>query len=535
MLGKRRYISRPSSNPLDPLRPSVPLPQFRPTAKPRTVPTHERRRAIGRRVVARRREACLPRLRPASEADLDVDYRARFPNINEAKVLRKIDARVVPVLCVLYLLAFLDRVNISNAALFGLKTDLKLTGTKYNNALVVFFVPYVLAEIPSNALLKHFKPHVWLPLCMFLFGLVSVCQGLVQNYSGLIACRFFLSGVFPACFYLIAMWYKRAEAQKRYSFFFSSTTLAGGFGGLLASAIGKMDGLRATMVGDGSSSSGAVTCVVSVVLYFTISDFPEEVTWLSPEEKEFVKARLHADVGQSRRHDPLTVRSVLSVFKDFKIIVGGFMYFGLIVPAYGYAYFAPAIIQTLGHSSIRTQLLSVPPWACAFALAMLTAAASDYLRHRFVFVLIPTAIALTGFIILLVVHDNAKLQYAALFLSAMGTYSAMPMIVCWFNTNLGGHQRRAVGTAWQVGFGNIGGIIAVYAFLSKDAPKYITGYSICIAFICLSVVADVVYFISLVAENRKRGRAEAQASAVLLTADEKTRMGDLNPDYRYFL
>ena len=83
---------------------------------------------------------------------------------------------------------------------------------------------------------------------MFLFGLITMLQGFTQNLSGLIATRFFLglveSGVFPACFYLIAMWYKRAEAQKRYSFFFSSTTLAGGFGGLLASAIGKMDGMR---------------------------------------------------------------------------------------------------------------------------------------------------------------------------------------------------------------------------------------------------------------------------------------------------
>ena len=83
---------------------------------------------------------------------------------------------------------------------------------------------------------------------MFFFGLITMLQGFTHNLSGLIATRFFLgvveSGVFPACFYHIAMWYKRAEAQKRYSFFFSSTTLAGGFGGLLASAIGKMDGMR---------------------------------------------------------------------------------------------------------------------------------------------------------------------------------------------------------------------------------------------------------------------------------------------------
>ncbi|KAK5001704.1 High-affinity nicotinic acid transporter, partial [Cryomyces antarcticus] len=103
-------------------------------------------------------------------------------------------------------------------------------------------------EIPSNLLLKKLKPHIWLSACMFLFGLTTVCQGLVQNYSGLLATRFFLglfeTGMFPGCFYLIGMWYKRSEAQKRYSFFFSSTTLAGAFGGLLASAIGKMDYMR---------------------------------------------------------------------------------------------------------------------------------------------------------------------------------------------------------------------------------------------------------------------------------------------------
>lgn len=81
----------------------------------------------------------------------------------------------------------------------------------------------------------------------------------------------------------------------------------------------------------------------------------------------------------------------------------------------------------------------------------------------------------------------------------------------------------------------VGGIIAVYAFLAKDAPKYITGYSICIGFICLSVLANAVYFIGLIIENRRRDRSSAQARAALLSADEKTKMGDLNPDYRYFL
>ena len=81
---------------------------------------------------------------------------------------------------------------------------------------------------------------------------------------------------------------------------------------------------------------------------------------------------------------------------------------------------------------------------------------SDKCQHRFLFAIIPICVAIAGFGILLSVHDNRHVQYAALFLVAMGTYSAMPIVVCWFGQNLGGHHRRSVGTAWQIGFGNIG-------------------------------------------------------------------------------
>ena len=136
---------------------------------------------------------------------------------------------------------------------------------------------------------------------------------------------------------------------------------------------------------------------------------------------------------------------------DYKIWLGGFMYFGLIVPAYSYAYFATTIIQSYKYDAITTQLRSVPPWAVAFAFSMVVATASDWAKHRFLFVLGAISIAISGFGILINVHDNLPVQYAALFLICMGTYSAMPVIVCWFNMNLGGHHRRAIGSAWQIG------------------------------------------------------------------------------------
>src|ERR1700753_729086 len=191
------------------------------------------------------------------------------------------------------------------------------------------------------------------------------------------------------------MWYRRHEAQRRYSFFFNSTTLAGAFGGLLASAIGKMSGMR------GYAGwrwifilEGTLTCVVSFFFFFLLPDFPEKSTWLTPEEKAYVAARLEADQGKSAVDRKLTGRDILNVFKDFKVILGGISYFGLIVSAYGYAYFSPGIIQGYGYSAIQTQLHSVPPWAAAFAFSLIIAYLSDKARNRFVFAVIPLLVAI---------------------------------------------------------------------------------------------------------------------------------------------
>lgn len=301
----------------------------------------------------------------------------------------------------------------------------------------------------------------------------------------------------------------------------------------MASAIGKMDhmqgyrGWRWIFI-----LEGLLTMLVSFAFFFLLPNFPEESKWLTEDERAFVKARLQVDQGKSARERPIGIKDVGNVFKDPKILIGGFMYFGLIVPAYGYAYFSPSIIQGFGYSPIQTQLHSVPPWAAAFGFSMAIAWLSDRFKHRFLFAIFPICVCITGFAILITVHNHRDIQYAALFLVAMGAYTAMPVIVCWFNMNLGGHHRRAIGSAWQVGFGNIGGIIAVFAFLKKDAPKYLPGYSICIAFVCLSALSCCAYLVMCSWQNRSRNKSVRDVG---LTEYEKTELGDLSPDYRYLL
>lgn len=121
--------------------------------------------------------------------------------IAEKKLLRKLDIHVLPPLFVLFLLAFLDRTNIGNAKIQGLTKDLNMEGSDYNIALFVFFIPYILFEVPSNLLLKKLAPSTWLSSIMVLWGICTLGQGLVHNFEGLVALRvligLFEAGLFP--------------------------------------------------------------------------------------------------------------------------------------------------------------------------------------------------------------------------------------------------------------------------------------------------------------------------------------------------
>lgn len=165
----------------------------------------------------------------------------------DKKLLRKLDFHLIPWLTLLYLISFLDRTNIGNAKIDGLLTDLHMSQNQYQASLSIFFISYALFEPLTNVLLKRLRPSIFLPLIMLLWGICMVCMGLVHNFSGLAAARFFLgmfeAGLFPGVNYYLSCWYKRSEFGIRAAVFFSAAALAGSFGGLLAAAIIQMRGV----------------------------------------------------------------------------------------------------------------------------------------------------------------------------------------------------------------------------------------------------------------------------------------------------
>lgn len=237
------------------------------------------------------------------------------------------------------MLTFL-RVSVGNALIYHLPEDLDMHGEQVNVYLSIFFVSYVVFQMPAMQLMKRVRPPVFLSVSFFLCGLLVLVQGLVQSYGGLITTRF-LKGfaeacTFPGCFYLMSMWYQRWEAQKRFTFFFISGSFTGAFSGLLASAIGKMNGIR------GFSAwrwifilEGVLTCVLSFISFFTIADFPEDAKWLTEDERVEVIARLKAEQGAPETEKAVTFRDVLHTLRNWRVFLGPCLYFSVAVSGFG--------------------------------------------------------------------------------------------------------------------------------------------------------------------------------------------------------
>lgn len=167
--------------------------------------------------------------------------------IDEKRLVRRLDFKLLAPLTLLYLLSFLDRSNVGNARLEGLATDLHMTGNQYLTGLTLYFIGYVLFEVPCNIILKLWTPRMWLPTLTILWGIVATLMGVTQNLAGFFVARFFLgvaeSGLFPGIVFYLSMWYKRNERQYRVALFFSAASLAGAFGGILAWGIAHMRGV----------------------------------------------------------------------------------------------------------------------------------------------------------------------------------------------------------------------------------------------------------------------------------------------------
>lgn len=482
-------------------------------------------------------EAERPGASLTSDSDLETTN-----TINEKSLLRKLDLRLLPGVSILYLLSFLDRSNVANARIEGLTTDLKMTGNQYLTGLTLYFIGYVIFEIPCNIILKRTTPKFWLPTLTLAWGIVATLMGVVHNLTGFFIVRFFLgvteSGLFPGVVYYFSMWYKRNERQYRISLFFSCASLAGAFGGILAWGIAHMRnvggyaGWRWIFI-----LEGLLTIVIALIAYTFISNYPNTVSWLNKGEKAFIQERLKAD-SDATNDEEFRWADVWIACKDIKVWLYGLGFHTMSLPLYTLSLFLPTIIKDMGYTSAQSQLLTIPPYAVATIFTVFWAVLSEKYARRALFIIITTSLAIIGYIILLTNEFPNKrpgVSYTGTFLAAMGIYPSVALVLSWPAINVSGQTKRATANAAQISIGNLGAVMGTQLYRPKTAPRYLLGHSFALGYLVANIAVVSTLWYILAKENREKEKfvAEHPETSGFHDSDEDLKLGDRHPRWKF--
>ncbi|KAF7760022.1 hypothetical protein Agabi119p4_11717 [Agaricus bisporus var. burnettii] len=363
------------------------------------------------------------------------------------RAVRKLDRNLLPLMTIFFFLSFLDRTNIGNARVAGLQHDLGLTEKQYQVSLTTLFIPYLLSEVPSTLLLKVIGPRRLFPFLLSLWGLITCLQGFVTGFKGLLAVRFFLGvvegPVAPGIFLYLSGFYTRSGLGLRNATILTATSLTGAFSGFLSAAISFMDGLGGKR---GWSwifiIEGLLTFVVGILSFFLVTPTLARAKFLTAEEKEAIAIRLQTD-------RPIILNGSRFTYKDIKCaILSPHVAMATIIPffnsstLYGLSTFIPSIVNSLGFSPVKSQLLAAGPFVCAFFVALLSSYISDKFNCRLIPIALNGILAAIGFTIYLC-SNREYILYASLYPTLSGVASISPLSITWASNNSEPHYRRA--------------------------------------------------------------------------------------------
>ncbi|KAK7999174.1 major facilitator superfamily transporter [Apiospora marii] len=388
----------------------------------------------------------------------------------EKAVRRKQDMRIIPLSAGIYFLCYLDRSNIGNAKVLNASThhdllsETGMTNYEYTIALMmlpnmaiqsknnwgrrlpgsgpgVFLVAYGVFEVPSNILLKKLRPSRWIAFLMFAWGALTIGLGGVHSYAAVTVVRFLLgvfeAGLFPGLVYYLTFWYKTEERSVRVAFILASATLAGAFGGAIAYGVGHMN------QASGLSAwrwlfiiEGAPSCVSALFVFLFLPDYPEGAKWLSEEERAIAVQRLSVE-GSKGHHNAMTWPDAKETLCDWRLWGHYLVYFGISTPFSSLSLFTPSITAGLGFKDLEAQLMTVPPYAVAYVVQILTSYSADHFNARGLHSAVLATIGAVGFLASAVLPADAySARYGCLIVAASGAFSCIPPLLGWLSSNI---------------------------------------------------------------------------------------------------
>ncbi|KAF4460682.1 major facilitator superfamily transporter [Fusarium albosuccineum] len=431
--------------------------------------------------------------------------------VMDKSIDRKCDLHIIPWLFGIWLFAFIDRSNIGNAKIDGLTEDLGIeTGNKFNIALLIFFIPYILVDVPSNWIVKHVKAGIYLPALITSWGLVCTFMGFIKSFAGLVICRFLLGmfegGLLGGILVYLAMFYRRHQMVFRIGLFYCAAPLSGAFGGLLATGLAKIEHGGYNRWPWIFFIEGAITTLFGIVCFFTMPNTPAGAKFLTEEERFVAMIRLKEDSHGATTTEDINDEHfkwhwVRMAFKAPQTYLCSLAWICLLIPLYSFSLFLPSIVRGLGYHATKAQLFTAPPNIAAFFTVLATSITSDRIKARGPIMVIGSIVAMGGYIMLLAAKESS-VRYGGTFLVAVGVYPGSAMIMGWLSNNLAPHYVRATGLGVLIALANTSSFVASFIYRAQDAPDYTLGHAVslgslvlCLLTIGIKVIASKFTFI----------------------------------------
>jgi ACS family tartrate transporter-like MFS transporter len=391
--------------------------------------------------------------------ELDAETRKRL----ERHTLAKVTARLLPFLLLLYVVAWLDRVNIGFAAL-QMNKALGFSAAVYGFGAGVFFVGYALCEIPSNLLLVKVGARRWIARIMLTWGALSIALMFVKGATTFYVLRFLLgvaeAGFLPGIIYYLGNWFPSVERARAVSWFMLAIPLSTVVGGPLAGLILGLNGWHGLAGWQWLFLlEGVPALLLGLVVLAYLPDHPGEARWLAPAEREWLAKRMHAEhVGTEQKHG-YDVRAALWHPMVWRL---GFIIFACQCGSYGLTLWIPQIVRNLsGLGDLAVSVISAIPYAAASIGMILIGMSSDRSGERLMHVAVPSIIAAVGFAVSAYLTSPVP-GMIALTVAAVGDLSTRGPFWTLPTRFLSG-AAAASGIALMNTLGSLGGFVGPYA------------------------------------------------------------------------
>lgn len=268
-----------------------------------------------------------------------------------------------------------------------------------------------------------------------------------------------------------------------------------------------------------------------------VHDFPAEATFLCPDDRARVLRRLAADKQASAKVETFKWKYFWQSVKDWKTTAFAIVYMGADGSLYAFALFVPTIIKGMNpqYSSTTTNLLSVPPYAVAAVATIFIGWLADRTKQRGYCNIGMSLFGIVGFAMLLG-SGNPHVQYAGVFLGALGIYPCIPNTVSWTSNNVEGVYKRGVTMGFVIGWGNLNGVVSSNIYRGKDKPRYFLGHGVVLAYLTLFLfIGSIVTRFLLARENKKRREGLRNHWIEGKNQEQIDELGDKVPDFEYVL